>query len=205
MIRVIVVDDHQVIRDSLADLLAKSPRFKLVASIPDADHAEALCARLHPDLVILDVCTDGAVSGLTVAERLRAAHPKLRIIVMSGFDEITYNQRAREAGANAFVPKSKGMDEFERIIDDVLAGQDVFLDRSELPEPDIIADLTDRELQVLRLLCEHRSRREIAATLYLSEMTVKRHVASILMKTGFADSVALAFHMISHGWINPRF
>lgn len=64
---------------------------------------------------------------------------------------------------------------------------------------------TPREMQILKLLCEHKPRAQIASELYISEMTVKRHVANMLTKTGFADSVELAFYVITNGWINPRY
>ena len=204
MPRVLLVDDHLVIQDSFRELLDRMPGYELVGSISSADLAESFCARLRPDLILMDVCTEGSVSGLTAAATLRRRFPKLKIIIMSGFDEISYSARAKEAGASAFVSKSAGLDEFESVIKTVTGGGEHFAEAGQgLPE--ILSLLTDREHQILRLLCEHKSRREIARELYLSEMTVKRHVAHMLAKTGFADSVELAFHMITNGWINLRY
>lgn len=204
MPRVLLVDDHRMIRDSFRELFDRMPGYELVGSIASADLAEAFCARLRPDLIVMDVCTEGNISGLTAAATLRRRFPKLKIIIMSGFDEISYSARAKQVGASAFVSKSAGLDEFESVIRTVTGGGEHFAE-SERDLPEILSLLTDRERQILRLLCEHKSRREIARELYLSEMTVKRHVANMLAKTGFADSVELAFYMITNGWINPRY
>lgn len=204
-IRVLVVDDHQVIRDSFRRLFDGMPGFELVGDLARADDADSAWRRLRPDLVLLDVCTDGGASGLKAAERLRAADSKLAIIVMSGFEEITYAARAKQAGANAFVSKDNSMEYFAEVINEVLAGGQCFPEARPLPMPSGEAPFTAREMDILKLLCEHKSRAEIASELYISEMTVKRHVANMLTKTGFRDSVELAFHVITHGWINPRF
>lgn len=204
-VRVVVVDDHEVIRDSFIRLFEGMPGFKVVADLPNADHVDVACQQLNPELVLLDVCTDGGSSGLKAAERLRAQYPELAIVVMSGFDEITYAARAKQAGADAFVSKDNSMEFFAEVINEVLAGGEHFPESRSLPMPRGETPFTAREMEILKLLCEHKSRAEIASELYISEMTVKRHVANMLAKTGFRDSVELAFHVITHGWINPRF
>lgn len=205
MTRVVVVDDHAIVRDSFRGLLADLPDFELVGECEGAELAEAWCARLRPDLVLMDVCAGRRMSGLEATARLTSRFPLLRVIVMTGFEEVTFRDRARRAGASAFVSKSEGMDVFAEVMRVVMGGETWFANADESPVPARIASLTDREFQVFQALCQHRSRREIAAELYISEMTVKRHVASILMKTDFQDSVELAFWAISNGWINPRY
>lgn len=124
---------------------------------------------------------------------------------MSGFDEITYAARAQQAGANAFVPKDNSMQFFAEVVNEVMAGGHYFPEARTLPMPNGETPFTPREMEILKLLCEHKSRAQIASELYISEMTVKRHVANMLTKTGFSDSVELAFHVITNGWINPRY
>lgn len=203
--RVLVVDDHQMVRDSFRQLFETMPGYQMVGDLASADDADLACRELKPQLVLLDVCTDRAASGLKAAKRLRDADEELMIIVMSGFDEISYAARARECGANAFVSKDNSMDFFAEVINEVMAGGEHFPEAEPLPMPRGEAPFTPREMDILKLLCQRKSRAEIAAELYISEMTVKRHVSNMLTKTGFHDSVELAFHVITHGWINPRF
>lgn len=204
-VKVVVVDDHEVIRDFFRQLFAKLPGYAVVADLASADDADVICQQQRPDLVMLDVCTDRGASGLRAAARLREAYPDLKIIVMSGFDEISYAPRARDGGANAFVPKDTSMNFFTEVIHEVMAGGSYFPEPRPLPMPNGETPFTPREMDILLLLCEHRSRAEIAAELYISEMTVKRHISNMLTKTGFTDSVELAFHVITNGWINPRY
>lgn len=201
--RVLIVDDHKSIRDSFIRLFDSLEVFTVVGDMANADYADVFCRELKPDLILMDVCTADGASGLEAAARLRAADPRLKIIVMSGFDEISFAARAREAGADAFVYKSHSLEYFVEVIHQVLAGGQSFPEPRSIPVPAGEAPLTEREMIILRLLCKHKSRREIARELFISEMTVKRHVANMLEKTGFDDSVQLAFHMIANGWINP--
>ncbi len=200
----VIVDDHEVVRDSFRGHFGGRPGFEVVADLANADDVDLVCRRLRPDLVLLDVCTEANASGLAAARRLREWSATLKLVVMSGFDEITYAARARQAGANAFVSKTRGLEDFAAVIDEVLAGEDVFDEPDPATLPDCIGVLTPRERQILRLLCAHSSRKDIAHELRCSEMTVKRHVSNMLTKTVFTDSVELAFHVISNGWVNPR-
>ncbi len=205
MIRVLIVDDHKSLRDSFAHMFAQMGDFLVVGDIPNAAYAEAFCKKLKPDLVLLDVCTEAGASGLVAAKQLRTAFPDMKIIVMSGFDEITYASRAKQAGSNAFVYKSKSLEFFGQVVRIVLEGGSYFPEAKTLPVPTGEAPLTPREMAVLWLLCKHKSRREIAQELFISEATVKRHVSNMLEKTGFEDSVDLAFYMFTNGWINPMY
>ncbi len=205
MIKVLIVDDHKIVRDSFIKMFSEMPDFSVVGEIPNASYAEAFCQQQHPELVLLDICTEANASGLDATKHLRQRFPALKIIVMSGFDEISYARRAREAGADAFIDKSKSLDFFKEIVLKVMNGQTYFPKPRTIPMPQGEVPLTDREMEVLQLLCKHKSRKEIAKELYISEMTVKRHVANMLKKTGFNDSVELAFYMISNGWINPLY
>ena len=124
---------------------------------------------------------------------------------MSGFDEITYSPRAKEAGAHAFIYKSKSLDYFVQVARGVINDEFFF------PEPKIIltsmgeAPLTEREMEVLILLCKHMTNQEIADELFITEHTVKFHKSNMLAKTGFKKTVDLAFYMISNGLINPLY
>lgn len=205
MTRVLIVEDHESMRESLAAAFSPEQGFEVVGEVSSADFADVYCSRLHPDLVMMDVCTEGGASGLTATKRLRDAYPEMKIIVMTAFDEISYIPRAKEAGANGFVYKSRSLGFFVQTAKDILAGGSYFPEPKTIPMPQGEAPLTDREMEVLRLLCKHMTNKEIAEELFISENTVKYHKANMLAKTGFSKAVDLAFYMITNGWINPLY
>jgi len=205
LIKVLVVDDHESMCDSLTMTLESTGDFSVVGKLARADHAELYCEKLQPDLVFLDVCTEEGASGLDATKTIRQKYPEIKIVVMSGFDEITYAPRAKEAGAHAFVFKSKSLDFFTEVAHGVMQGKTYHPKAKTIPMPMGEAPLTEREMEVLRLLCKHMTGKEIAEELYISENTVKYHKANMLGKTGFKKAVDLAFYMISKGWINPQY
>ena len=168
MTKVLIVEDHASMRESLTTALTAAGDFSVVGEVPNADYALDFCRHLHPDLVLMDVCTEGGSSGLKAVEDIRKADEEIKIIVMTAFDEITYIPRA-------------------------------------IPLPQGEAPLTDREMEVLRLMCKHMTTKEIAQELFISENTVKYHKVNMLGKTGFSKAVDLAFYMIANGWINPLY
>ena len=205
MHKALIVDDHESMCDSLRYALESTDAYEVIGRLPSAAHALAYCRRLRPDLVLMDVCTEGGASGLEATSEIRGSFPDIKVIVMSGFDEITYAPRAKEAGAQAFVLKSRSLDFFLEVARGVMLGETYYPEAKTIPVPQGEAPLTRRELEVLRLMCRHLSSKEIADELFVSENTVKYHKANMLAKTGFTKAVDLAFHMISNGWINPLY
>ena len=205
MVSVLIVDDHESMRDSLTFALEETGEFAITGSLPSAAYADAFCAKLRPDLVFMDVCTESGASGLDAAKRLLEKYPDIKIIVMTGFEEITYAARAKEAGAQAFVLKNKSLAFFIDLARRVMGGEICYPETRAIPAPVGEAPLTDREMEVLRLICKHMTSEEIAAELGISASTVKYHKANMLAKTGFAKTVDLAFYMITNGFINPLY
>ena len=202
---VLIFDDHVSMCDSLTYALTNTGEFTVIGTWPSAAQAELYCEKLKPDLVLMDVCTQGDASGLDATEKIRELSPDIKVIVMSGFDEVTYAPRAKEVGAHAFVFKSKSLEYFTQVARGVMLGDTYFPEAKTIPMPMGEAPLTGREMEILRLLCKHMTNREIAEELYISENTVKYHKSNMLAKTGFSKAVDLAFYMISKGWINPRY
>ena len=205
MTRVFIVDDHASMRESLEMAFSAEDDFTVVGETPNADLALGYCKRLHPDLVLMDVCTEDGASGLTAAGDIKRELPAIKIIVMTGFDEISYIPRAKELGADAFIYKSSSLSFFVKTARDVMAGNTYFPESKTVPMPQGNAPLTDREMEILRLVCRGMTSKEIAEELYISEDTVKYHKRNMLLKTGFSKIIDLAFYMISNGWINPRY
>lgn len=205
MIKVLIVEDHASMRESLTTALTAAGDFTVVGEVPNADYALDFCKHLRPDLVLMDVCTENGASGLKAVEAIRNSCEEVKIIVMTAFDEITYIPRAKAAGANGFVYKSRSLTYFLEAAREVMAGEWVFPEPKTIPMPQGEAPLTDREMEVLRLMCRHMTNKEIARELFISENTVKYHKMNMLGKTGFSKAVDLAFYMISNGWINPLY
>lgn len=124
---------------------------------------------------------------------------------MSGFDEISYVPRAIEVGADAFVFKSKSLAFFVNVAELVMNGKTYFPESKSVPVQEGEPPLTEREMEVLRLMCKHLTSKEIAQELFISESTVKYHKSNMMSKTGFSKAADLAFYMIVNGWINPLY
>jgi len=205
LIKILLVDDHESILNSLEQEFCPENGFEVVGCITSAADMEAYCFRCRPDLIITDVCTAGGESGLLAVEKIRRKYPEIKIIVTSGFDEVTYAPRAKELGAHAFVYKSKRLDYYRETARRVLNGEYVFPEPKTIPMPKGEAPFTDREMEVLRLMCKGLTSEKIAKELFVAEATVKYHKANMLAKTGFSRAVDLAFYVITNGWINPNF
>ncbi len=205
MNRILIVDDHESMREALSILFKDSKEFEVVGSIASAAYSLGYCRKLCPNLVFMDVCTEGGASGLEATKQIKSEMPDIKIIIMTAFDEITYIPRAREAGADSFIYKSKSLSFFEDVARDVMSGKAYFPEPKTVPMPVGEAPLSDREMEVLRLMCRHMSNEEIGAELFISENTVKYHKANMLAKTGFTKSMDLVFYMLSNGYINPMY
>ena len=204
-IKVLIIDDHESMCDSLERKLKDSDDYKAVGRLANAALAELYCKKTKVDLIFMDVFTEGGASGLDAIGVLRSTFPDIKIIAMSGFDEITLARRAEEAGAHAFVYKSQSLDTFAETARLVMRGGTYFPEAKRLPMPKGECLFTPREMQILRFLCKHMTSKEIAAELNISENTVKFHKKNMLGKTGFSNCVDLAFYTISRGWINPLY
>ena len=205
MTKILIVEDHESMRESLATAFTSTGEFEVIGEIASAAPAPAYCEKLKPDLVLMDVCTEGGASGLKATNDIHENHPETKIIVMTAFDEISYVPRAKEAGANGFVYKSRSLSFFIDVAKRVMNGETCFPEPKTIPMPQGEAPLTERELEVLRLMCRHMTTKEIAQELFISEDTVKYHKKNMLAKTGFTKAVDLAFYMITNGWINPLY
>lgn len=206
MAKVLIVDDHASMRDSLRNTLENTGGFTVVGEVRTAMALDAVCSVFKPDLVFLDVCTEGGASGLEAAKKLRSTFPEIRIIVMSGFDEVTYAARAKELGAHAFVEKDNRLSYFAEVAQGVMEGRSFWPEPKTIPVPQGELPLTDRELEVLRLLCRSdMSVADIARELCISESTVAFHRQNILKKTGFKRTVDVVTFALGKGYINPNY
>lgn len=203
MIRIAIVEDQAILRESLAAAINLQNDMEIIATLSDAADAPALVERLEPDLVLMDVCTENSSSGITATREIKEAGSSAKIVIVTGMPEITFVEQAKKALADSFVYKNVGTDELLGVIRSTMAGYTTFPQTA----PSIFSDaaaLTEIEIEILRLVCETKTRKEIAGELYLSEGTVKRHISNILAKTGYDSILRLAVHAVASGCIIPR-
>lgn len=126
MIRVLIVEDQAILRESLARSVGDQPDMTVVAAIADASEALDVVLRERPDMILMDVCTEHDSNGIVAAARIKEAMPGCRIIIMTGMPEITFVDQAREAGVDSFVYKNVGIDELFAVMRSTLAGYCTF-------------------------------------------------------------------------------
>lgn len=202
MIKLAIVEDQAMLRESLACAIGAQSDIDVAASLGDAALALEAVVTSGATCALLDVCTENDSSGIVAARKIKAARPDVKVIIMTGMPEITFIEQARNAGVDSFVYKNVGISELLSIVRSTMDGYSTF----PLAQQSIFSDaaqLTDTELAILRLVCETKTRKEIAAELYLSEGTVKRHISEILAKTGYDNILRLAVHAVSTGLIVP--
>jgi DNA-binding NarL/FixJ family response regulator len=188
VIRVLVVDDHALHRDGTRQILKGYPDLQVVGEADSGEVALALVNHLRPDVVLLDIRLPG-INGIEVTRRLTRDHPDVRVVMVSAYDEDEYVRGAMEAGAAGYLGKTVPGRELVQAVRAVAGGANVLqsgltarlLIASRQPEPSA-ADLTQRELAVLRLLAAGLHNREIGARLGISTRTVDRHCDKIYAK-----------------------
>ena len=213
-IRILVADDHPVVRDGLVTMLGTQPDFQVVGEAADGLQAVALAKSLRPHLVLLDLEMPG-LDGVEALAQMRLACPEVRALVFTAFDTDDRIVGAVRAGAQGYLLKGAPRDELFNAIRIVSAGGSLLqpvvasklLQRlSTRPEPAVPPGeaLTEREHEVLVLLAQGRPNKEIAALLAISERTVKFHVSAILSKLGATNRTEAVTLAVQRGLVELR-
>jgi two-component system, NarL family, response regulator len=197
VIRVLIADDHPVVREGLAAILRSEPDIQVVAEAPDGEQACTLYDQYLPDVVILDLRMPRKDGLQVVTELISSRRPKPRIIVMTTYETEDDVRRALQAGAKSYLVKGALPEQILETVRRVAAGEALVPSRiaSVLTESLAHPELSPRELQVLRRLAAGDSNQEIGRMLQITEHTVKAHVKSILEKlgaTGRTEAIAIA-------------
>lgn len=203
-IRVMIVDDHKVVRSGLATFLITCDDMELVGEAGDGEQALKVCPQVKPDVVLMDLVMPG-MDGATATRRMRAQCPEIQVIALTSFKDQELVQGALQAGAIGYLLKDISADELADAIRAAYAGRptlapeaaQVLIQSVRHPAERIGFDLTEREREVLALMVQGLSNSDIADRLVISRSTAKFHVSSILSKLGVSsrtEAVVLALN-----------
>jgi DNA-binding NarL/FixJ family response regulator len=216
MISVLIADDQDLVREGLRMLLEAEPDLAVAGEAADGSQALAQARLLDPDVILMDIRMPG-MNGIEATTRLIQDGSRARILMLTTFNLDEYVYHALKAGASGFLLKHASRDQLTGGVRAVAAGETIlapaitrrliedFCNRPipGAPAADAAGRLSERELGVVRLVAQGLSNAEIAARLYLSEATIKSHVARILAKLGLRDRVQVAVYAYEHGIIRP--
>jgi DNA-binding NarL/FixJ family response regulator len=214
-IRVVIADDHEVVRTGFATMLHTQPDIQVVGSAATGTEAIAVCRRQRPDVVLMDIRMPG-LDGIEATRQVTAAD-HIRVIMLTTFDLDEYVYDALAAGASGFLLKDLLADELIAAVRIVAAGDALLapsitrrliaevarLRPRPTPRQDSLASLTPRETEVLRMVAEGLSNTEIAARLTISDETVKTHVSRILVKLELRDRTQAVVYAYETGLVTP--
>ena len=197
MIRVVIADDHAVVRHGLAQLLATFAGVELVGEAADGEAAVAICARERPDVVLMDLEMPG-VDGIAATERIKAHQPEIAVVVLTSFSDRERILQAIDAGAAGYLLKDVEPEELARAVVSAARGEapldpraaHTILGARRAAAP--AAELSGREREVLVLVAEGLPNKLIARRLDISEKTVKAHLTSVFRQIGVTDRTQAA-------------
>ncbi len=213
-IRVLLVDDHSVVRMGLKSFFDMLDDIEVVGEASDGSEGVAMARRLKPDVVLMDLLMPN-MDGVTAIGRIKAEMPETEIVTMTSFIEEEKVTAALEAGASGYVLKDAEADEVAAAIRAAFAGE-VHLDPAVArllaqrmrtrkdPAQDLVEPLTEREKDVLRLLGQGKSNKEIGAELFITERTARTYVSNILGKLGLASRTQAALWAVENKLTEPK-
>jgi DNA-binding NarL/FixJ family response regulator len=210
MIRLLIADDHQLVREGLKQLVARGADIEVVAEAANGDEVLALARKNDFDVALLDMSMPG-LSGIALIKRLKLERPQARILVLSMHGEQQYAARALKAGASGYLTKDSASEQLLGAIRKIAAGGVHISDAAAVSllgdaarEGPAHTQLSDREFEIFRLLAAGKGPGEIAADLRLSIKTVSTHKAHILEKLNLAGTADLVRYALKHGLLDEQ-
>jgi DNA-binding NarL/FixJ family response regulator len=207
-VKLLIVDDHPVVRDGLSSMFAHDPEFEVVAQAADGAEAVRLARSLGPDVILMDLRMPG-MDGLTAITELARLGIAARVLVLTTYDTDSHVLPAIDAGATGYLLKDAPRDELLRAVRSAAHGQAALsasvatrlMSRFREPVP---GALSHRELEVLELVATGNNNRQAAARLFISEATVKTHLLNIYAKLGVSDRAAAVAEAFNRGLLTPE-
>ena len=211
-IRVILADDHAVVRKGIREFLTEPGNIEVIAEASDGDEAIALIDQLRPDVAVLDIQMPRR-SGIDVCRHVRAQHWPIGILILTAYDDDPYVMAVLQAGANGYVLKTADADDIIQAVRDVHEGKsalDPVIARKLMAQlagradTQPIESLTPRETDVLKLAARGCTNKAIGAQLHLSDRTVQGHLANVYGKLHVATRTEAVMRAVSLGWLTPE-
>ncbi len=213
---ILIVDDHEVVRNGIRAYLGTLPEFNVIGEAVSGEEAISMVAELIPDIVLLDLIMPG-MDGVEATRRIKQISPRTQVVVLTSYHEDVHIFPALKAGAIAYILKDMKMDKLVEVLHRALQGEVTLHPRvaarvlenirgENNEEQPLFTELTDRELDVLKLIANGMTNSQIAEKLVISENTVKGHVSNILSKLHLADRTQVAVYAWQSGIVQrePR-
>jgi DNA-binding NarL/FixJ family response regulator len=208
-IKLIIVDDHQIVRDGIKAMFLVSKGIKIIGEAADYDSLMRLLTKQTPDIIILDISLPGK-SGVEITHELKKKNEEIKILILSANTDEESIIEAIKAGANGFLPKDTSKEEFISAINLVFNNEDYFGEKlSKIiyksyvqhvkTKPEHNTCLSEREIEIVKLLADGLSSKEIADILFISPRTVETHKNNIISKLNLKNNVELVKYAIKHG------
>lgn len=202
--KIIIIEDQIILNDMLKKTISEF--FNVVATSTNAEDMLNLCTKYKPDIILTDICTKNSSNGITNGKKIKEKYGnKIKVLAMTGIQEITFLEESKKANLDGFIYKDIDTNTLITFIKQVLNGYKVFPDNiPEKKENKIFKKLTQKEIEILTLLCSGKEREDIANELNIATGTLKNHISSILSKTNFDSISKLLIFCVSNGYIVPN-
>jgi two-component system response regulator NreC len=210
---IVLADDHPIVRRGMRALLEAEADFSIVGESGDGRELVTLVQQLEPDVVVLDLILPG-LSGLDAMRLIRQNSPRIRVVVLSMYNNNAFVATALKEGAMGYVLKGGEAENLVRAIRDALAGKrylcppvtelaiEAYIEQSRSVQIDLHETLTDREREVLQLTAEGNAAAEVASRLHISQRTVENHRANFMRKLGLKNQIDLVRYALRRGLIS---
>lgn len=211
-IRVILVDDHKIVRSGIRAILERAGDIDVIAEADDGEQAKRLIQQLHPDVAVLDIQMP-KVSGIEVIRWVRANLRGVGLLTLTAYDDAPYVMNVLQAGANGYILKTASPEDLIQAVRDVFAGKsalDIAITQKlmeqmfEKNSAPVYQDLTEREMEVLQLCARGYTNKAIAVQLSISDRTVQGHLAHIFDKLQAGSRTEAVMRAVSLGWISEN-
>lgn len=206
MKKVLIVEDQALARSYLISCVEKCADCEVACALTCAETAPQKCDEGDIALVLMDICTERDSDGLAAAEKIKKQHPSIKVVMVTSMLEGRFLDRAKQIGADSFWYKDAPSEDLVSVIEGTLAGKEYWPDSTPHVQLGraLSCDLSDQELETLRLLCEGNSNAEIAEKLNIAESSVRTYINRMLTKTGYESRNRLVIAAVSKRLIVPR-
>ncbi|MDO5690802.1 MAG: response regulator transcription factor [Tissierellia bacterium] len=205
MIRMLIVENDNFLRELLVRYFDATGKYKVVASFLDASRAISHCKKYNVDIALLDICTeDGNYGGIRAGKEIKRQLPQVKVILMTSIPELSYLSEAKNAMIDSFVYKTDTIESLYQAVEDTISGKSIWPVEEHITSNTPTFQLSQREKEVARLICcECLTRNEIAEKLGISPNTVKTLTDRVLEKTGVQSIRELLRYMLSNDYFLP--